>query len=201
MKEILLIGAGGHCLSCIDVIESEKKFKIVGLIDNKNIKMKYGYRVYTENSLKKFSKKIKYAFITVGQISNSKIREKLFKKVLKHGFQIPKIVSPISYVSKRANVGDGTIIMHGSIINAGAVIGKNCIINNQALIEHDAIIKDHCHISTNSTINGEVVVNKNSFIGSSAVIKQKIKIGENSFVNSNLFIEKNLKNNSKIYEK
>ena len=57
MKEILLIGAGGHCLSCIDVIEAEKKFKIVGLIDNKNIKMKYGYRVYAENSLKKFSKK------------------------------------------------------------------------------------------------------------------------------------------------
>ena len=30
MKEILLIGAGGHCLSCIDVIESEKKFKRTG---------------------------------------------------------------------------------------------------------------------------------------------------------------------------
>ena len=70
--------------------------------------------------------------------------EKNYLKILKHGFQIPKIVSPISYVSKRANVGDGTIIMHGSIINAGAMIGKNCIINNKALIEHDAIIKDHC---------------------------------------------------------
>ena len=34
MKKIILIGAGGHCKSCIDVIEEEKKFEIVGIIDN-----------------------------------------------------------------------------------------------------------------------------------------------------------------------
>jgi len=201
MKEILLIGAGGHCLACIDVIELEKKFKIVGLIDNKNIKSKYGYKIYSENNLKKLSRKVKYALITVGQIKNSKIRERLFKTLKIQGFKFPTITSPLSYVSKRANVGEGTIIMHGSIVNAGAVIGKNCIINNKVLIEHDTTIKDNCHISTNSTLNGEVIINKNSFIGSSAVIKQKTIIGENCFVNSNLFIDKNLKDNSKVYEK
>ena len=35
MKKIILVGAGGHALSCIDVIEAEKKYKIIGLIDNK----------------------------------------------------------------------------------------------------------------------------------------------------------------------
>ena len=35
MKKIILIGAGGHCKSCIDVIEIQKKFKILGLVDNK----------------------------------------------------------------------------------------------------------------------------------------------------------------------
>ena len=33
--EIILIGAGGHALSCIDVIEQEDKFKIAGLIGKK----------------------------------------------------------------------------------------------------------------------------------------------------------------------
>ena len=35
MKKILLIGAGGHSKSCIDVIELQKKYRIVGLIANK----------------------------------------------------------------------------------------------------------------------------------------------------------------------
>jgi hypothetical protein len=35
MKKIVLIGAGGHAKSCIDVIESEKKFKVVGFVNSK----------------------------------------------------------------------------------------------------------------------------------------------------------------------
>ena len=37
MKKIILIGNGGHCKSCIDVIESTKKFKIMGMIDNNDL--------------------------------------------------------------------------------------------------------------------------------------------------------------------
>jgi len=33
MKEIILIGGGGHCRSVIDVIELEGKFKVFGVID------------------------------------------------------------------------------------------------------------------------------------------------------------------------
>ena len=43
MKKIILIGAGGHCKSCIDVIEEEKKFEIVGIIDNFRKKSIFGY--------------------------------------------------------------------------------------------------------------------------------------------------------------
>ena len=38
MKKIILVGAGGHCVSCIDVIEKEKKFKIFGLVNNEKKK-------------------------------------------------------------------------------------------------------------------------------------------------------------------
>lgn len=33
MKPILLIGGGGHCLSCIDVIEQEGNYQISGIVD------------------------------------------------------------------------------------------------------------------------------------------------------------------------
>ena len=33
MKEIILIGGGGHCKSVIDVIEQESQFVIVGIVD------------------------------------------------------------------------------------------------------------------------------------------------------------------------
>jgi FlaA1/EpsC-like NDP-sugar epimerase len=45
MNNIILVGAGGHCKSCIDVIEKEKKYKIIGLVDNKKKGVILNYKI------------------------------------------------------------------------------------------------------------------------------------------------------------
>ena len=82
MKKIILIGGGGHCRSCIDVIEKEKKFKVLGIVDNKkNILIKKYKFIGSDKDLDKISKKIKNAIITIGQVKNSDLRERLYKKI------------------------------------------------------------------------------------------------------------------------
>ena len=56
MKTIILIGAGGHCTSCIDVIEMQQKFKIIGLIDNNKKKLSMNYKIIGDD--KKLKKNI-----------------------------------------------------------------------------------------------------------------------------------------------
>lgn len=199
MKKIILIGAGGHAKSCIDVVETEKKFRIIGLVDKKNNNNLLKYKIIGNNEdLKKIKTKADYALITVGQIKNASLREELFKRAKNYNFKFPIIISPYSYVSKHSLIGEGTIIMHMAIINANAKIGNNCIINTKSLIEHDVTIGNHVHISTGAIINGGVIIKNNSFIGSGSVIKQNVKIGENCFINANTFLDRDLKDNSKI---
>jgi len=195
MKKIILVGGGGHCKSCIDVIENENKYKIIGIIDKKK-NFLLNYKVFAESYLNKKLIKNNYAFVTVGQIKNYKVRVKLFNKLKDLGFKIPSIISPSAYISKHAIIGHGTIVMHGAIINAGAVIGNNCIINTNSLIEHDVVIGDHTHISTEVTINGGVNIGEKVFIGSRSIIKDNISIGECSIVGAGLYIKKNLKRKS-----
>ena len=195
MKQIILIGGGGHCKSCIDVIENGNKYKIRGIIDKKK-NFLLNYKVFPESYINKKLIKNNYAFVTVGQIKNYKIRVKLFDRLKDLGFKIPTIISPSAYISKHAVIGQGTIVMHGAIINAGAAIGNNCIINTNSLIEHDVVIGDHTHISTEVTINGGVVIENKVFIGSRSIIKDNISIGEHSIVGAGLYIKKNLKKNS-----
>jgi sugar O-acyltransferase (sialic acid O-acetyltransferase NeuD family) len=195
MKKIILVGGGGHCKSCIDVIENENKYKIIGIIDKKK-KFLLNYKVFTESYLNKRLIKNNYSLVTVGHIKNYKLRVKLFNKIKNLGFRIPSIISPSAYISKHSVIGQGTIVMHGAIINAGAVIGNNCIINTNSLIEHDVAIGDHTHISTEATINGGVVIGNKVFIGSRSIIKDNISIGNCSIVGSGLYIKKNLKKNS-----
>ncbi len=184
MKDIILIGGGGHCKAVIDVIEQEGRFKIIGIVDRQELlgKIVLGYpTIGNDSDLKRLVSQCKSVIITIGQISSPSKRISLFNKVLKLGFTLPSVVSPRAYVSQHANIGKGSVIMHDAIINAGAVIGDNCIINTKSVVEHDSNIGDHCHISTNVVINGGVFVGKGSFIGSGVVTKEDIQINDNFF--------------------
>lgn len=197
---ILLIGAGGHARSCVDVIEMQGDFEIGGLVGTIGgghvhlIGNKQFIEVGTDRDLPNLAKRYQYALIAVGQIKTSKLRSQLFQMAIDIGFQLPVVVSPSSQVSRHAILGPGTIAMHGAIINAGVVIGSNCIINSRALIEHDAFIGNHCHISTGAILNGGVEVGQGSFIGSGSVVKQGLKIGSNCVVGMGVAVRSNLDN-------
>lgn len=184
-KTIILVGAGGHARSCIDVIEQQKRYKIVGIVGLPNQKNSQllGYDVIgVDDDLENLAKIFTHALITVGFITTIKNRFELYQKTCKAGFILPVHISPTAIVSPHAKIEAGTIVMPGAIVNAGARIGKNCIINSRALIEHDSIVEDHCHISTGAILNGDVRVGTGSFIGSGSIIKEGISIGNECIV-------------------
>lgn len=192
MKNIIIIGAGGHSKVCIDVLEQIADWKIAGIVDYKKTKIKdiLGYPIIGfDNDLKRLKKKYQYAFVGVGQIRSAEIRIKLFNQLIKLGYKLPCLISPNAYVSKHAKIGKGTIVMNNATVNADAKIGDNCIINSKSLIEHDVLIENHCHISTGATINGGVKVGAQSFVGSNATTKEKITIASKSFIKANTVVK------------
>lgn len=185
LKPILLIGAGGHAKACIDVIEQEDRYQVVGLV---GLSHEVGAEVFnypilgSDNELPTLLKKYKTVLITVGQIKTPAPRIRLYEQLQNLGCHMPIIISPKGYVSPHAKIAEGSIIMHGAVVNAGARIGRNCIINTNALIEHDVEIGDHCHISTASVINGDVKIGCGTFIGSGSRVRQSLMIGKNCMI-------------------
>lgn len=195
---LILLGAGGHANSCIDVIEQEGKFEIVGLLglpEQQNT-ICLGYPVIgTDIDLSILAQVHQYALIGVGQIKIKDHRIRLYKQVIQFGLQLPTIVAPSAYVSRFATLGVGNIVMHGAIIGPRANVGNNCIINNNALLEHDVTIADHCHVSTGAILNGNVKVGEGSFIGSGSVIREGVTIGSGCVVGMGLTVRHSLNDN------
>ena len=192
MEKIVLIGGGGHCKSCIDVIEQEKKFEIKGILDvAEKVGTKIlGYEIIgTDDDIEKFVNEGCCFLITVGQIKSANLRIKLFQKVKNAGGKFATVVSPRAYVSKHASVDEGTIVMHDALINADAKIGKNCIINTKSLIEHECIIKDNCHIAVGAVIAGEAEIGEETFVGANSTIVQCVKIPSKSFIKAGSLVK------------
>jgi sugar O-acyltransferase (sialic acid O-acetyltransferase NeuD family) len=191
MTGIILIGGGGHCRSCIDVIEAEGKYQIFGIVCSTS-GSSYpvsGYPIVgCDHDLNMLLEQVSAALITVGQIKNPDSRLRLFNLLKSYGALMPVIKSPSAYCSRRASIGEGSILMHGSVVNTNVTIGMNCIINSQALIDHDAQIGDHCHISTGARVNGSVRIGRGSFIGSGAVLREGITVGDYSVIGGGSFV-------------
>lgn len=192
-KGIILVGGGGHCKSCIDVIELQGLYNIEGILDlpERVGQEVMGYTIMgTDQELSMLAQKGFLFLITAGQIRNYQLRISLYEQITRNLCQTPAIISPLAYVSKHSIIGSGTIIMHGAKVNAGAVIGENCIINTNAIVEHDVKIGNHCHISTNSVVNGGSIIGDMTFLGSCAVTQEYANIPQGSFIKANSIIKR-----------
>lgn len=195
MSRLIAVGGGGHCRACIDVLDAQKAFSLVGIVLQRGDPRKeiLGFPVlgFDEN-LPDLIGRISNVLIAVGQIETASVRIKLYENLLSLNASFPIIKSDLAYCSRYSEVGAGSILMHGCIINSGAQIGRNCIVNSQALIEHDAKISDHCHISTGAKINGDVSIGEGAFIGSGCVVKEGVSIGSGAVIGAGLRVMKDI---------
>lgn len=177
MISVLLIGCGGHARSLIDLIESGVDTQIYGLV---GLPEQVGSTVLEypvigcDDDLPALREKCPYAILAIGQLADPFPRIRLAAHLKTLGFQFPILSSPSSIISRYAQLGPGTTVGHGAVINAGAVVGDHCIVNSCALIEHDVHIGHHCHISTGVLVNGGVSVGFGSFIGSGVIVREGI---------------------------
>ena len=135
-SSIIVIGSGGHAKSIIDLIRTNRDYKLVGLIGktkdiNKDI---IGCKVIgSDQDLEKIRRSVPNAVVAVGQIKNVKLRKNIFKLLKKYNYHTPKIISKYSYISDYSSIGDGTCVGHHVVINAAVKIGNNCILNSKCL--------------------------------------------------------------------
>lgn len=200
-QKLILVGGGGHCKSCIDVIELEGKYEIAGIIDlpEKKGEKILSYEVIgNDDEYETYKQQGCEFLITVGQIKTASVRKKIFGKLKSIDATIATVISPLAYVSKYASVAEGTIVMHNAFVNAGAEVGVNCILNTGCVIEHDAEIGEYCHISTNAVVNGDCKIGDETFVGSNATISSQVNVGENVIIGAGSVVIKSIENNCAV---
>ena len=198
MDNLIVIGSGGHALASINVIESLKRYKIQGIVDNKdNIDLNYPL-LGNDQDLPIIKEKYINAFIGVGQIREYKKKLEIFTNLKELNFNLPSILSQQAIYSNDLFIEEASIIMHGAVIGPKVKIGKNSIINSSSVLEHGVKIGSNTHISTSVTLNGDVDIGECTFIGSGTVVKEGVSIGSNCFIKMGSIISKNIENNEKV---
>ncbi len=204
-NKILLIGAGGHCLSVLDSLLSSYHYKDIGIVDKKydiveasdNIQKQYTIMnvpiVGNDDDLSKlYEDGYTDAFITVGSVGDVTIRKKLYKLVKSIGYHIPNIIDKTGIVSSHAICGEGIYVGKKTVVNANSQIGNCVIINTASVIEHECVVGDFVHVAPGSIVCGNVHIGSETHIGARSVIKQGIQIGQGTMIGVGSVVVKNI---------
>ncbi|WP_075557282.1 acetyltransferase [Parabacteroides timonensis] len=175
-----LYGASGHAKVIIDILKANE-VDVDGLIDdNPEINDLLGYPVFhgKEN-----------LFPLIISIGNNNIRRKIAEK-LRGEFGIA--IHPSALLSPYASVGEGSVIMQGTILQSCVQVGRHCIINTGTSIDHECIIEDYVHVSPHSTLCGNVFVGEGTWIGAGTTIIPGVKIGRWSIIGAGSVVTKDI---------
>lgn len=203
MERIVLIGFGGHSKSVIDAIEKRQEYEIAGVLEmpGKEEQEYRGYRVIgTDDRLEELYRAgIKNAFVTLGFMGNSRVRNRIYQKLKEIGFSLPVIIDPSAVLAGDVRIGEGTFVGKCAVINADVSAGRMCIINTGAILEHEVSVGDFSHISVGTTLCGQVSAGTNVFVGASSTVIQGITIGDGSIIGAGTTVVRNVDSNMLVY--
>jgi sugar O-acyltransferase (sialic acid O-acetyltransferase NeuD family) len=203
MENILLFGGGLHATYCIDIINKENKYNIIGIADSiKDTGTELlGYKIIgRQEQLKELiaNYDIHAGIITIGDNWSRKIVYDCIKNQ-SPDFKFVNAIHPSTIIGMNVKLGVGIVIMAGCIINPNSIVGDFCFLATGAQIEHDCKIGDFASISAGSITGGKVNIGKYSAITLGVTIIDRLNIGENTVVGSGSLVTKDLPDNVIAY--
>ena len=187
---MILFGASGHAKVIIDILEKQGVM-VEFLVDaNAEIKEIQGYKVLHENDFENGDDD--EIIISIG---SNKIRKKVSQTLnMVYGWAL----HPSAVLGDDVIIGQGTVVMAGSVINSSSDIGNHVIINTNASVDHDCELKDFIHISPNATLCGGVKIGEGTHVGAGATITPNLIIGEWVTIGAGAVVIDNIPDNAVV---
>ena len=185
-KQLIIIGAGGHGKVILDSA-IKAGFDVAGFLDDVPVKkdiLGYSY-LGSVSDIDKFAA----THLFVCAIGANLIRKNIdtTKEI-----EWATIIHPAAHIGLNVEIGNGTVVMAGTVINASARIGRHCIINTSAVVEHDCVVSDYTHISPNATLCGGTHVGEETWIGAGVTIKAGVSVCEGVIVGAGAVVVKDI---------
>lgn len=196
---LIIYGGGGHAKSLIDLIRSEGRFIIAGIVDDgvpagtyvMGVQVLGGSDILVELR----QKGINLAVNAVGGIGNITPRLLVYEKLKNAGFTCPTVIHPRAFIETTARIADGGQIFFNAYVGSDAVVGYGCIINTGAILSHDCVLEDYVNISPGAILAGAVTVQQRTLVGMGVTINLNVKIGAGARIGNSAVVKADVPEN------
>ncbi len=194
MKNIVVIGSGGHGKVILDILEKQGIYNILGTIDDNKEKGTTAWQDYKVIGNLSTIRGIQNLYGGIIAIGDNWIRSQVAKKIISEypNFNFVNAVHPSSSMAKDVKMGDGNVIMANTSINSSTEIGDHCIINTSSSVDHDNTLENYVTISPGAITGGNVKIGEYSTVSLGANIIHGIEIGKHTVIGAGSTVVNNI---------
>lgn len=193
MKDLYIIGAGGFGREVAWLVERINEVKptwnLKGFIDDNESLWGSDEGTYKVIGGCDYLKSLGDVY-AVCAIGSAKVRKKVIEKLVGSSVKFANVIDPSVLISKRVEIGEGTIICAGTIVTVDIKIGNHVIINLDCTIGHDDVIEDYVTIYPSVNVSGNVLIGQCSELGTGMQIIQGKKVAENTIIGAGAVVVK-----------
>ena len=191
MKDLYVIGAGGHARQVVSTALLTGCWRSVTVIDTEDQERGEfigGTAVmYGAMHIKALSPKTSDVFIAVGENHR---RAHLYSQLSSRGFGLPNLIHPSAFVDELMEIGTANYIGSQVNISPGSTLGDGNIINNLSNVDHESRIGNFCHLSPGSVVCGRSHIGNSVWLGANATIIDGVSIADECVIGAGAVITK-----------
>lgn len=181
--KVFIFGASGHGKVIADILLAGRGTELAGFVDDdpgRVGKALLGFQVQPAGTFERDRQQGEFQVI-VG-IGDNLRRKQVAERMEKQGIDFAAAIHPHASIGLEVDIGEGSVIMAGAVINPGARIGRHVIINTGAVVDHDCRIGDYAHLSPGSSLAGGVHVGTLVQVGIGAAVLPNVRIGDGAVI-------------------
>ncbi|SDK15355.1 acetyltransferase EpsM [Catalinimonas alkaloidigena] len=180
-KSIALVGYSGHAYVVINTFQQAQRQVAAYCERGKKEKNPYALAYLgqeTDEATLLLLKQYDY-FVAIG---DNRLRKKITEHLEEHLGKAAIAHHPNAIVAPHLEIGPGTLIGAGAVLNPACSLGRGVICNTCCIIEHECKIGNFAHIAPGAILTGNVSVGECAVVGAGATILPGLTIGRYAIV-------------------
>ena len=194
MKKIIIIGCEAGAKTLFGYLSTDDRYEVVAFsVDKEFISIDKLFDlpvIPIENLVSEYSPSDFSIVIGLGYKHLNAYRTTMFNRLKDMGYIIETYIHPSAIILNNNQIGEGSMIFAGVIIEPFSRIGNNTFVWANSVIAHNAEVGDNCWIASKAIISGNAKVLSNTFIGVNSTITNHVIVAENNIIGAATLISK-----------